>query len=98
MTKAERIFKSTYRACRKYIEDFGFKKDYGFSRLYLEDTDTVCTRTCNEVETFLNREIRFVVNSARLGAMDAEKAQHLAQALAMVKETLKNQREHLAEI
>lgn len=97
MTKAERIFKSTYIACQRYIKDFGFKKDCGFNRLTLADTDTVCTRTCNEVEKFLNSEIRRVVNGARCGALNPERAQLLAQALAMVRETLNNQRALIAE-
>ena len=90
MTKAERIFRNTYAECRIHIKNWGYEENTGFTRLSLDDNETVCTRTFNEIAKYITAERKRIEISVKYNVIDSEKANAYNQALNMVQATLDN--------
>ncbi len=90
MTKAERIFYDTRRACKNYIEDCGYKEGVGFNRLTYGDHETVPTRTANNLQKILRNKKKGLSMDLELGVITKEAAEKEAKVLLMVEATLKN--------
>lgn len=99
MTKAERIFEDTYRACRSHINTWGVEYNAdgtvaGFMRLHLHDDEFSCTRTVNAVQKILNSKQKSLNMNKTLG-LEVDNIRELA--LLMVQSTINNERKAIAD-
>lgn len=97
MTKAERIFNDTYRACREHIKTWGVEYNQdgsivGFIRLHLNENEFSCTRTVNSVQKILDSKLKSLQIDKELN-IDIDKIKELA--LLMVQSTINNERKSL---
>lgn len=88
MTKAERIFNKTLQDCRIFLrhhpEEDG---SVGYNSMSMEDTDSIYTRTANEIWKLIEAEKRTVSAFKRAGC-DVELRE---KAIRMVENTMNNQ-------
>lgn len=99
MTKAEKIFDSTYYECRVHIKNWGPQYNdngdqIGFNGVITDES--VSTRTLNAIQKLLDRERKTVERYESLGVAEAERIILLKNALGMVQATLDNSRKVLA--
>lgn len=90
MTKAERLFKKNYYACKRHVEYHGFN-GIGFATLECEDDDLLPTRTLNDIQKHIDRQRKQLEIRRRLNG-DYEDAEIWEDALEMLQLTLDNQR------
>lgn len=95
MTKAEKIFKDTYQACRKHLRDFGYEynpngKPVSFGSLITEEATS--TRTWNAIQKYIDSERRNLKEMKELEILEPEKIKLYETALEMVQVTLDTQR------
>ena len=95
MTKAERLFNRNYRACRKYVECWGFE-GIGFNGIDCEDDESVPTRTCNAIQKYIDSQRKHLERCIQFGI--GENIEIKMQAVAMLQITLDNQRRHNARL
>ena len=104
MTKAEKIYISTYYECMRHISAWGFDESARFNRLCTEDT--VCTRTLNAIDKLIDREWKKVEHLERFTLKhpgeDVERDTELLnsykirkQALTMTRNTVDGEREKI---
>ena len=103
MTKAERIFRATYAACRQSAKTWGLKynpdgRPIGFNSIFTEDDESYCTRTLNDIQKHINSERSHLRMCEKLGTMTGDKLEARKYALEMVQVTVDNSRKILAEI
>lgn len=99
MTKAERIFNDTYRACRNHLKSWGVKYNadgsvVGFMRLHLHDDEFSCTRTVNAVQKILDSKQKSLVLDKKLG-LEIDNIKELA--LLMMQSTINNERKAIKD-
>ena len=83
MTKAERIFEETFKACRKHIKTWGYDERIGFNSLCTEEV--VYPRTVSAVKAILKARKERAVMEAQLTGNKLN-----LQAIAMVEATVAN--------
>lgn len=103
MTKAERIYEATRRECSRHIVIWGYQTNpdgsaIGYSGLICKDSESVCTRTLNDVEKILIKERRRADNCRRLGILNDERYEKETHVMNMVETTIRNNRKALAEL
>lgn len=96
MTKAERIYRNTHIDCIAYINYWGFE-GLGFSGLTAKDDERICTRTLNEVERLLAKDIERCYRFKELGIIDEKRFAEKMEEYSMVGLTLANARRHEEE-
>ena len=101
MTKAERIYKATRYECKRSWETFGYSeckngKAVGFNMVHHEDDESICTRTLNEVATFLRSAYKMLEMDKMLKIVNKDQYMKELQILKMVESTIENSREHIA--
>lgn len=89
MTKAERLFKKNYYACKRHVEYHGFN-GIGFATLECEDDDLLPTRTLNDIQKYIDSERKHLERCIQFGV--GENIEFKMQALEMLQITLDNQR------
>lgn len=92
-TKAERIFEATRWECKKHYEHWGLERNpdgqaVGFNGLITDD-ESVCTRTFNAVQKFIDQRVRLRKEFQEVLGTD-ESAE--LEVLEMVQATLNNAR------
>lgn len=90
MTKAERIYTDTYLNCRRHIRTWGYEENVGFNRLSYNDNETVCTRTFNEIQKYIDKDKKILETDIKLDILDAATIKLNKQVLDMVQTTLDN--------
>ena len=102
MTKAERIFKDTYFACRKHVRDLGMKRNpdgrpIAYDTLITKDDESVSIRTCNAVQKFIESEKRRLELNGKFGIGTPESQECNKFALEMTLATLDNHIKHIRD-
>lgn len=90
MTKAERLFKKNYFACKRHIEFWGFK-GIGFGTLECDENDLLPTRTLNDIQKQIDKQRKHLEMCRKLN-VGIDEIELKEQALEMVQITLDNQR------
>lgn len=93
MTKAERIFKDTYTACRVLAKRNGLVRNPdGTPVTYREliTEERVCTRTFNRIQKLINTERKTKEIGYKVGAYDEGDYDRKIFELDMVQKTLDN--------
>lgn len=94
-TKAERIFEATRYECKEHIARHGLERntdgqEVGFNGL-ITDNETVCTRTFNAVQKFIDQRVRLRKEFQEVLGTDQSAE---LEVLEMVQATLNNARRH----
>ena len=87
-TKAERIYKDTYYACKRHIETWGFD-GAGFNRMATDEA--VYQRTVNEIKRLIKADVTDNKMAYKYGIITREEAEKRVEIIKMVIATLKNQ-------
>lgn len=93
MTKAERIFRSTYYASLHHIEAWGYTENSAWSRLDTEEA--VAMRTVNAIQKLIDRQARTLDDFEKLEIRTPEENIPWRQALEMTQNTLNNTRDDI---
>ena len=101
MSKAERIFRSTYTECRLNAKTWGFRynpdgRPVGFNSMITEER--VCVRTLNDIQKYIDSERHSLEIDEKLGVTADDRLNLRKYALEMVQVTLDNNRKSLADL
>ena len=101
MTKAEMIFDKTRYACKKSIQDFGYRvnpngRSVGFNTVFNDGIGCICTRTLNDMDKILSSKRKMLDLDRRLGIGTDESNLLKEQTYNMIESTILNAREALA--
>lgn len=101
MTKAQRIFLDTERACKKNLKDWGIERNpdgrvIGFTSL--EGDCTFCARTFNAVQDEIDKAEKHLNISIKYLDLSAEEIEFRRAVIEMVQVTLDNHKRRYAEI
>ena len=91
-TKAERIFKSTYYASKRHIDDWGYD---GSAWNRLDTEEAVSMRTVNAIQKLIDSQARTLDDFEKYGCRTAEENEIWRQALEMTQKTLDHTREDI---
>lgn len=95
MTKAEKIFKDTHWACKKYIREWGVDDGAkgGFARLSTEEVTS--TRTWNAIQNLIDKARRDIQIDFELNIMTESEVAKETVIIDMVQATLDNTRNRI---
>lgn len=101
MTKAERIFKNTYAMCKEGLKTWGFRNNpdgrpIGYSFVDCKDDESVSTRTCNDIQKFIDAEHTTLKMMNKYHTVDDDTLMRWKYALQMTQVTLDNTRKSIA--